>query len=85
MARFNELFADDLPEPVAENAGLFFEAADEDDIIGRCACIGRTPPPVRYYHWAIARGPDGRPAVEEFWDSEIWTTERYSNTPRERM
>lgn len=78
VATFNQLFDDDLPEPVAENADLFFNAAAEEDIIGRCVCIAGTPPPARFYHWAIARGPDGRPVVEEFWDSEIWTTERYA-------
>lgn len=82
VATFNELFDDDLPEPVAENADLFFDAADEDDIIGRCVCIGQTPQPRRYYHWAIRRGPDGRPTVEEFWDSRLWTTERYSRGDR---
>jgi hypothetical protein len=56
MATFNELFDEDLPEPIAENADLFFEAADEDEIVGRCACIGSTPAPVRHYHWAIHRG-----------------------------
>lgn len=77
VATFNELFDEDLPEPIAENADLFFEAANEDEIVGRCACIGSTPPPVRYYHWAIHRGSDGRPKVEEFWDPEVWTTHRY--------
>ena len=77
VAAFNELFDDDLPEPVAENADIFFEAADEGDIIGRCICIGQMTQPTRFYHWAIRRGADERPTVEEFWDSQLWTTERY--------
>jgi hypothetical protein len=36
-AAFNKLFDDDLPEPVAENADLFFEAGREENVIGRCA------------------------------------------------
>jgi hypothetical protein len=77
VATFNELFGDDLPEPVAENAGLYFEAADEEHITGRCISIARTENPERFYHWAIRDGEDKSPTVEEFWDSEIWTTERY--------
>lgn len=77
VATFNDLFDEDLPEPVTENADLFFEAADEDEIIGRCVCIGATPQqPRRYYHWGIHRGPDG-PAVEDFWDTELWTSDDY--------
>jgi len=82
VAAFNELFDDDLAEPIAENADLLFEGAHEEHVIGRCACIGQTLPPTRYYHWAIRPGPDGRPTVEEFWDSELWTTERYSRGDR---
>jgi len=77
VAAFNELFDDDLPEPVAENADLFFEAANEEKIVGRCICIARTEDPERFYHWAIRYGTDRRPTVEEFWDSEMWTTDRY--------
>jgi hypothetical protein len=82
VATFNALFDDDLPEPIPENADLFFEAVDEDDIIGRCVCIGQTPPPRRFYHWAIRRGPDGDLAVEEFWDTRIWTTADYEMRDR---
>jgi hypothetical protein len=33
--------------------------------------------PVRYYHWAICRRPNRELTVQEFWDSEVWTTKRY--------
>ena len=75
-ATFNELFDDDLPEPVAENADLFFEAADENKIYGRCVRIAEDPE-AGFYHWAVRLGADGRPAVDDFWDTEVWTTERY--------
>lgn len=78
VVSFNELFDDDLPEPVAENADLFFEAADKKNIIGRCICIGETTQPERFYHWGIRRGADGEATVEEFWDTKLWTTEGYA-------
>ena len=77
VATFNELFDEDLPEPVAENADLFFEAADEDEIMGRCVCIGVMPDRTQFYHWAVRLGPDGTPAVEDFWDPELWTSADY--------
>ena len=66
MAAFNELFDEDLPEPVARNAALFLGAPDEDAILGRCVCIGAIPQLGRFYHWAVRLGEDGRPAVEDF-------------------
>jgi hypothetical protein len=78
VVTFNELFGDDLPEPVAENADLFFDVADENKIVGRCVCIGKTPLPERFYHWAIRRAAHGRLEIDAFWDSEVWTTDRYS-------
>jgi len=83
VATFNELFDDDLPEPVAENADLFFEAANENGIYGRCVCIAKHPE-AGFYHWAVCLGPDGRLAVDDFWDTEVWTTDRYRDHPRER-
>lgn len=77
VTTFNDLFEEDLPEPLAENADLFFGTADEEGIVGRCVCIGRTPPPTQFYHWAIREGTGGRLEVEDFWDIEIQTTSRY--------
>lgn len=81
VSTFNALFADALPEPIAGNAKLFFDAADQDAIVGRCVCLGQTTSPPRFYHWAIRRRPDGTSEVEEFWASEIWTTARYRSGP----
>ena len=84
VAAFNELFGEDLPEPVARNAARFFVAAGEDEILGRCVCIGAIPQPRQFYHWAVRRGEDGRPAVEDFWDTERWTTDGYRERRRAR-
>lgn len=78
VATFNDLFDEDLPEPTPRNAKRFFNAADLRSIEGRCVRIGfddRTTP-VRHYHWAIT-SEHGNLAVEDFWDTELWTTERY--------
>ena len=75
-ATFNELFDDDLPEPVAENADLFSEAADENKVYGRCVRIAEHPE-AGFYHWAVRLGADAKLVVDDFWDTEVWTTERY--------
>jgi hypothetical protein len=77
---FNALFGEDLPRPAPENAEVFWGASDEWDVIGRCVRLGFDDRdlPVRHYHWAIDRGAKNRSVVNEFWDTEIWTTARYS-------
>ena len=79
VEEFNRLFQEDLPVPKAENAETFWRAAQGDIILGRCVCIGvdDSSRPVRYYHWAVVSGDDGKPRTRERWDSEIWTTERF--------
>lgn len=74
IATFNGLFDEDLPPAVPDNAKAYWSAGQRSDIVGRCVRLGfdRSTPP-RQYHWAIRRGE----VVEEFWDTEIWTTERY--------
>ena len=78
VATFNELFDESLPEPVADNAQRFSAASDGSKIIGRCVRIGLddTVQPPRQYHWAIDH-LNNKPVVKEFWDTQIWTTERY--------
>lgn len=76
---FNVLFREDLPAPVPDNSERYWVAHDEESILGRCVRLGyddRTSP-VRYYHWATCRRADGQLTVQDFWDSEVWTTERY--------
>jgi hypothetical protein len=77
VATFNRLFDEDLPEPVGENADVFFSAAEKNSINDRCVCIAETPPPVRYYHWAVGQRDRDTLEVMEFWDSEIVTTEKF--------
>ena len=77
---FNDLFDEALPRPVPENAAEFWMASSEWKTVGRCVRIGFDPraKPVRHYHWAIDRDASlFHPLVREFWDAEIWTTDRY--------
>jgi len=75
---FNALFRQELPLPIEKNAHIYGRAVDEYRISGRCVRLGQTDGPERcYYHWAITPGADGGLTVDEFWASEIWTTNRY--------
>jgi hypothetical protein len=79
VATFNALFRESLPEPESENAGTFWNAAEENNVFGRCVRLGYddTVSPIRQYHWAVFRGEDMTMNVQEFWHPEIWTTKRY--------
>ncbi len=76
---FNALFpvGRRLPAPVPENRKLFWDASDEDDVVGRCVRLGTDAGGTSHYHWAIRWGPGGQLMVDEFWRPEIWTTARY--------
>jgi len=76
---FNKLFDHELPTPEPKNAQIYWDASWFNGIIGRCARLGidQPTPPQRHYHWAIFRNADGEYAVQEFWKSEVWTTDRY--------
>jgi hypothetical protein len=79
VSTFNTLFNEDLPVPNEMNAGFYYNAADLWGVVGRCVRLGYddTAEPLRHYHWAIKM--DGSEVVvEDFWDTEIWTTERYA-------
>ncbi len=80
---FNSLFSDDLPSPEPDNAGVYWNAGKDNDVMGRCVRLGMddTHAPVRHYHWAIAWGKRQRWKVEEFWAEDLWTTTRF----RERL
>lgn len=78
IATFNKLTDSNILQVTAENAEYFYNASTENYIEGRCVRIAyddRTEP-IQQYHWAI-KYENGNPTVEEFWDSDIWTTERY--------
>lgn len=79
VTTFNELFDGSIPNPVPDNAEKFWAACDLLSIIGRCVKIGINDNvlPTKYYHWAIDFVGNEHLVVKDFWDSEIWTTERY--------
>lgn len=77
---FNALVPEALPTVIPENASLFYDAEKPfADVAGRCVRLGTDPlsRPTRYYHWAICRARQSELRVQEFWSSEVWTTERY--------
>lgn len=84
---FNDLFDEALPIPGPENAREYWNACKEWKILGRCVRIGfdDSIQPTRHYHWAIDHGTDHKLVVKGFWDTDIWTTERYSEKTQSRM
>jgi hypothetical protein len=76
---FNALFDEALPVPRKEHAALFWNACERNRIHGRCVRLGcdDTDTPYRHYHWGIRLKSGGGFDVHEFWDTEVWTTERY--------
>lgn len=79
IAAFNALFGEDLPPAEPAMAERYWRACDKNRISGRCVRLGwddATTPPL-HYHWAIYRTSDGELTVQEFWNPDVWTTERY--------
>jgi len=76
---FNALFDEHLPLPGPENARFFWMDSSEYELVGRCVRIGFDDRnlPIRHYHWALDWDVKYGPIVNEFWDTEIWTTARY--------
>jgi hypothetical protein len=79
VQEFNQLFNESLPIPIAENAKIFWDAADESKLVGRCVRIGfnDASQPIEHYHWAIDYDDEYNLMVKDFWNSELWTTARY--------
>ena len=79
VSTFNELFNESIPAPGPRNAERFWAASDQSKIVGRCVRIGVNPlgTPREYYHWAIDLDAGKQLTVKDFWDSKVWTTERY--------
>jgi len=73
----------DIPSANSSNVIDYYQQAAKADVVGRCIAIGYNDAvlPIKYYHWAIGI-VDHKITVEEFWDDEIWTTERYSSEYR---
>lgn len=76
---FNTLFDEALPAPRADHAAVFWNAAERNRIHGRCVRLGcdDSVTPNRHYHWGVRLKSGGGYEVHEFWDSEVWTTDRY--------
>lgn len=79
VATFNALFDESLPQPQAANAAAFWRAAKEWKLVGRCVRLGCDDSvwPIKHYHWAVERDAEAKLIVNAFWDTELWTTERY--------
>jgi hypothetical protein len=79
VQEFNQLFNESLPLAIAENAKIFWDAADESKLVGRCVQIGFNDAnqPIEHYHWAIDYDETDNLVVKDFWDSALWTTARY--------
>ncbi len=75
---FNELTSSHILTANPKNAGYFYKAYKENHILGRCVRIAYDDSkiPTRYYHWAI-NSHNREFLFDEFWDSELWTTQKY--------
>ena len=80
---FNSLFNDQLPAPKKRHAEDYWHVCRRNEILGRCVWIGsdNSKKPVVYYHWAVCQ-EEGL-TVHEFWNPEIWTSERYRSALHE--
>jgi hypothetical protein len=74
---FNRLFNEKLPPPEPGYAASYWHAFVDNEIEGRCVRLGYNDAvsPILQYHWAICT--KGDIVVQEFWHTEVWTTERY--------
>jgi hypothetical protein len=74
---FNTLFREKLPPPEQAQAESYWHACNDNEILGRCVRLGYNDAvsPVLQYHWAICS--KGDIVVQEFWHTEVWTTEHY--------
>ncbi len=74
---FNGFVPGALPKAEPRNAERFYRAYEKQYIVGRCVYLGSATPAGPYYHWAIRLGTTGQLVLDDFWNGEIWTTERY--------
>jgi len=82
VAAYWTLFDRDFPPPEERYAKAFWVAAQRAKVIGRCVRLGHTPDGRQHYHWAVIQTRQRDYGVHEFWDSDLWTTDRYQ---RERL
>jgi len=78
---FNQFSPGAIPMASAENAEYYAHAFKENEILGRCVCLGDSgsglPP---YYHWGIYTTnmfDTNAFAVEDFWNKDLYTTAMY--------
>jgi len=74
---FQSLFHVELPRPTEAQAERYWDAYEHSGVLGRCVRIGYEVAPVRHYHWGIYRNDNGELAVQEFWSSDLWTSDAY--------
>jgi hypothetical protein len=55
---FNSLLNEDLPAPKPKHAEQYWQASEDNEVIGRCVRLGMddSQRPTQHYHWAIAPG-----------------------------
>jgi hypothetical protein len=74
---FNGFVPGALPMAGPGSAEEFYRAFEGNFIVGRCVRLGSKTPVGPYYHWAIRPEASGLLELDDFWDGETWTTERY--------
>jgi len=78
ISLFNELTSSHILTANPKNAEYFYNAYEKNHILGRCVRIAYDDNqiPTRHYHWAI-NSHNHEFLFDEFWDSELWTTDKY--------
>ena len=78
IAAFRALFGTALPAPVGDNADVYFGSYIKADVVGRCVRLGcdDQTEPMQHYHWVIERASPHGMRVRDFWQPEVWTSER---------
>lgn len=74
---FNGFVPGALPKAEPGNAERFYRAYGKQYIVGRCVYLGSETTAGPYYHWAIRLETTGQLVLDDFWNGELWTTERY--------
>jgi hypothetical protein len=75
VTTFNDLLGERLAPAGPEFSSFYWTEAEQLEEC--CVRIGSDPSGRRHYHWAIRLDRSGKLEVEEFWDTEIWTTRKY--------
>jgi len=83
IEEFNSLLPKDsylsngIPKAEHQNANRFYSKFARNEFPGRCANLGFDRSfPRQFYHWAITKQYNEL-ALDEFWDTKLWTTQNY--------